>query len=280
MLSEHAERDNRFALRSLLKQMEEEQWKPSSNCKGVYVPKYSDRQPCTWHGRRKQSQLIPFQVMLDVAEFSLDYTMCRMPDGQILRQVKGIPMGDPLSPGMTVGTCAWMESEWLSTVAEKDKQYFKMKRFMDDILMAYVETPKWDSERFVADFTESECYQKPLRLEAGKEGTFLETRYWVEDGNIKHKLKNDNEGGKSNVWRYQHWYSNTSFMQKRATLTSCLRKVQLMASDPQRVREGALEKIAEFRRLRYPLSVLQKACNYLGATSGEGMWITVRGALR
>ena len=36
----------------------------------------------------------------------------------------------------------------------------------------------------------------------------------------------------------------------------------------------------EFRRLHYPLSVLQKACNYLGATSGEGTWITVRNALR
>ena len=102
----------------------------------------------------------------------------------------------------------------------------------------------------------------------------------MEDGNIKHKLKNDNEGGKDNVWRYQHFYSNTAFLQKRATLTACLRKAQSMASDPQRVREGALEKITEFRRLRYPLSVLQKACNYLGAMSGEGMWITVRNALR
>ena len=65
-----------------------------------------------------------------------------------------------------------------------------------------------------------------------------------------------------------------------ATLTACLRKVQDMGSDPERVREGAIAKIAEFRRLRYPLSVLKKACNCLGAKSGEGMWITVRNALR
>ena len=155
-----------------------------------------------------------------------------------------------------------------------------MKRFMDDIIMVYAQTPTWDSEQFVADFVASECYQQPLKLEEGKDDTFLETRFWVKDQQIKHKLKNDNEGGKDTVWRYQHWYSNTAFMQKRATLTACLRKVQNMASDPQRVREGALDKIAEFRRLRYPLSVLQKACNYLGASSGEGMWITVRNALR
>ena len=65
-------------------------------------------------------------------------------------------------------------------------------------------TTDWDGERFEADFAESHCYQEPLKLEAGKEGTFLETRYWVEDGKqIRHRLKNDNESGGANssVWR-------------------------------------------------------------------------------
>ena len=44
--------------------------------------------------------------------------------------------------------------------------------------------------------------------------------------------------------------------------------------------EGALEKIAEFRRLRYPINVLKKTCAYLGATTGIGTWIDVRDALR
>ena len=44
--------------------------------------------------------------------------------------------------------------------------------------------------------------------------------------------------------------------------------------------EGALAKIAEFRRLRYPINVLRKTCSYLGATTGVGAWITVRDALR
>ena len=151
---------------------------------------------------------------------------------------------------------------------------------MDDILMVYAKTEAWDGESFLRDFEESQCYQKPLKLEEGREGTFLETRYWTEDNTIKHKLKNDNEGGQKNVWRYQHWYSRTPFMQKRATLTACLRKAQSMASDPRQLYVGAVDKIAEFRRLRYPISVLQKACAYLGASSGEGMWITVRNALR
>jgi len=63
-------------------------------------------------------------------------------------------------------------------------------------------------------------------------------------------------------WRYQHWDSNSSAQQKRATVQACLRKVQAMASDPKLLSDAALDKIAEFRRLCYPLSDLRKTCNF------------------
>ena len=44
--------------------------------------------------------------------------------------------------------------------------------------------------------------------------------------------------------------------------------------------DAALNKAAEFRRLRYPLYPLQKACSRLGAITGEGAWITARDILR
>ena len=53
-----------------------------------------------------------------------------------------------------------------------------------------------------------------------------------------------------------------------------------MASTPREIFPAAKDKIAEFRRLRYTLSVLQKTCNFLGASTGESMWITVRNVLR
>ena len=189
-------------------------------------------------------------------------------------------MGDPLSPGMTVGTCAWMETKWLQTVPAEHHRFFKAKRFMDDILMVVAENEQWNAEQFIKDFASSTCYEAPLKLEKGNDGTFLETKYWQVGNHIRHKLKNVNEGGESVVWRYQHWYSNVPFLQKRATLTACLRKVHQMASDPAALGTSALDKVAEFRRLHYPESVLWKACNYLGATTGESMWITIRNTLR
>ena len=54
---------------------------------------------------------LPWDIMLEVLEFAAGNAYVRMPDSTILWQAEGIPMGDPLSPGMTIGTCAWMERE-------------------------------------------------------------------------------------------------------------------------------------------------------------------------
>jgi hypothetical protein len=67
---------------------------------GVYVPRFSDSQGCAWHTNKKSMQMIPFKVMLDVMDFCLEYTFIKMHDGKIKRQTEGIPMGDPLSPGI------------------------------------------------------------------------------------------------------------------------------------------------------------------------------------
>ena len=126
--------------------------------------------------RHKHHMPYKIEVMLDVMEFSLDYAIVRMPDGRLLRQTQGIPMGDPVSPAMMLSACAWMENEWSEALAPADKQFFRAKRFMDDILLAYVETPRWDAGRFVEDMQRSVVYQEPLKLERGHDGTFLETR--------------------------------------------------------------------------------------------------------
>ena len=78
---------------------------------------------------------------------ALDHAFVRMPDGTIRRQMEGIPMGDPLSPGMTIGTCAWMEDEWMQTIDEETKKYFRMKRYMDDVLYVYAKNENWEHEK-------------------------------------------------------------------------------------------------------------------------------------
>ena len=203
-----------------------------------------------------------------------------MPDGRLWHQRKGIPMGDPISPGMTIGACAWMEHEWMQTLSDEDKQYFKAVRYMDDILMLRAKSDRWDADGFARDFESSTCYMEPLKLESGKPDTFLETRIRIEpDGTIRHWLKNDNEQGQNNVWRYHHYHSHMPHLQKRAILTACLRKVHTMASDKEVLATSATYKIQEFLRLQYPPQMVRAACTYLAASTAEKTWLDVRDAI-
>ena len=191
-------------------------------------------------------------------------------------------MGDPLSPGMTIGACGWMEDEWMQTLSVETKSCFRAKRFMDDILLVHTRAAWWDHERFLRDFNESTCYHEPLKLEDGKEGVFLETsfRFDKEAGRFRYCLKNDNRlGEEPKVWRYQHFKSHAPFLQKRAVLLGCLRKVHAMASDAQMLRSSAQQKLAEFQRLQYPPGMLKGACRQLATVTGTRAWFDVRDAI-
>lgn len=55
--------------------------------------------------------------------------------------------------------------------------------------------------------------------------------------------------------------------------------VHKMASDKLALRQSALQKLNEFKRLGYPPGLLRGVCNFMGATTGEGTWIGVRNAI-
>ena len=101
------------------------------------MPMRGKKLKCSWRRISGGFRWIDFTVMLDVLEFSLDNAIFRMKDGRIVRQRKGIPMGDALSPAMTIGTCGWMEREWMNGLDVSTKGNFKAKRYMDDILFCF-----------------------------------------------------------------------------------------------------------------------------------------------
>jgi hypothetical protein len=247
---------------------------------GVTVPKFSRKKPCSWKRMQRGGIWLSFEVMLAVMEFTLDNAIVAMGDGDLRRQAHGIPMGLELAPGMTIGACGWMEHEWAQSIGALDKLCFRGKRYMDDIAIVYAKPSWWDHERFVRDFERSECYMEPLRLEPGKEGTFLETCFEVRGQTIRHWLKNENEPWEEpKVWRYQHFHSHSPFKQKRATMLACLRKAQHMASDQRALWDSAYAKLAEFQRMGYPRGMLWDACSRMGATTRDPTWFKIRALL-
>ena len=251
--------------------------KRSRGVEGVIVPKRSKKQPCQWKVRSMRGRvLLTFEVMLDVMEFALDNAVLAL-DGRLIRQAKGIPMGDPISPGMTIGACAWMEKEWLASIAEHNKGYFHAGRYMDDIIMLYTKAPWWDHERFLSDFERSECYMKPLKLEDSKPDTFLETSFKIDGNRVEHWLKNDNKCGEQpKVWRYQTYASYVPFARKKANLLASLGKVERMANTKAQLIPSAKAKLWEFERLGYPRGLRRLACAYVAMTSGNTEWLHIR----
>ena len=120
--------------------------------KGVFVPRSQNR-GCTWQAPRsdKGGKWIPSSVLFDIAMFSLDNAIMKL-NGDLLLQKQGIPMGDPVSPGMTIVACAWMERMWLTGLSPSVRGKLMAKRFMDDILLVYADGSDWNSDAMIMDF--------------------------------------------------------------------------------------------------------------------------------
>jgi hypothetical protein len=259
------------AMRELVAQMSR------SGRTGVWVPR-ADSKPCQWDRpeKRRVGTWIPFAELGDIMEFALTNAFVRMPDGRILKQTSGIPMGGPLSPAMCNGTCAWMEREWMSGLGATDKMCFSGARYMDDILLLTSQAAWWDRARFLEDFTRSECYWGPLKLEDAGMGCFLESTFFpTPNGEIRYRLKNVNEHTRT-VWRYHHYRSQVDYATKRAILFGALRKVDKMASDPEQLVISAMAKCEEFLYLEYPRGILRHMCTVLARETGHCAWLTVK----
>ena len=96
---------------------------------GVAVPRRSTTQPCSWKKDKRGTVWIPWEIMIDVAKFTLDNAFVKMDEGVYLQQVGGIPMGDAISPGMTIAACDWMEKKWLESTSNEAKERTRARRY-------------------------------------------------------------------------------------------------------------------------------------------------------
>ena len=180
-------------------------------------------------------------------------------------------MGDPLSPAMTILTCAWMEKEWMTSLQPIDRMFFRGARYMDDILLFTSKAEDWDSEKFLAHLLKSECYWKPLKLEEVQADKFLETTIERIDGSLAFRLKNENETS-NKVWRYHDYRSRLDYTTKRATISASLKRVDHNASNATQLRISAMAKCKEWISLGYPPGILQHLCATIAFTTKNDNW--------
>ena len=240
---------------------------------GVWVPKRSTLQPCKWsRGRSKKEMVfIPFKEMIDVVNFSLENTFVKMPDGKILKQDKGIPMGDPTSPGITIITCAWMEAKFIKQIPEQEKQNIRARRYMDDLLVLVARNNTKQQDEILEQLDDG-CYAD-LKLVPGKENTFLENTIKVNDDNsLEWWLKDDNKEQPNKIWRYTLVDSQAPYKQKVATIKATLKKAYKMGSNDSLRFMAIRRKLVEFRLLGFTASSLKQICKRLAIETDTKMW--------
>ena len=174
-----------------------------------------------------------------------------------------------------------MEHEWMQSLSDEVKEHFCAARYMDDILMFVKETPNFNCDKFLQDFEQSECYLDPLALEDGKDNTFLESTFHLNDKNgCTYWLKNENVAGQPpKIWRYAHFYSHGALIQKIRVLKATLHKLYKMASNDDILASSAIQKLYEFLALKYPAKIIASACNTMATTTRNPTWFRIRNSV-
>ena len=143
------------------------------------------------------------------------------------------------------------------------------------------ETPNFNCDKFLQDFEQSECYLDPLALEDGKDNTFLESTFHLNDKNgCTYWLKNENVAGQPpKIWRYAHFYSHGALIQKIRVLKATLHKLYKMASNDDILASSAIQKLYEFLALKYPAKIIASACNTMATTTRNPTWFRIRNSV-
>jgi hypothetical protein len=243
---------------------------------GVWVPR-SKKNPCTWkqkdrNMKRKTGTWMPLEELKDILIFALDNTYIKMDEDTVLRQTLGIPMGNALSPGICILTCAWMEKEWMASIDKETLERVRGARYMDDILLIYSNEIK---EKEFLESIKNHCYWEPLVLTECQTDTFLENKFFItKNSEIGFRLKNDNEETLK-IWRYNHYSSGMDYQTKRKVISAMLHKVHHHASDEAQLKISAKAKLKEFELLEYPKGILRYLCKEVGFQTGDNTWYEI-----
>ena len=96
-----------------------------------------------------------------------------------------------------------------------------------------------------------------------------------------HKLKNANKLGQPvTVWRYAHYDSYSSTIEKQRVLWATLQKVEKMCNDSYELYYSGLQKLNEFINLHYPLPLLRRVCSKMAVHTRNATWVKVRESLK
>ena len=245
----------------------------------INLPKFG-KGPAHWgYGDVDTRITLTFKQMLDIVSFSLENAFFILGD-KIIQQVHGIPMGDPMSPALCIGSCAYLEMKWFESLPANIQPHVKFTRYLDDIFMianiGQNGIPESDFLALKKEFTEN-CYPPCLELEetphdeyleckVQTEGNVITTRHWNK--NLTHMIAT----GKQHYYKHQHFGSHTTNHSKRGALIGTWTRMSDNTNTTEGLHMAICEKMFELNELKYPKKYVLKTLKYMHNKTKEEIW--------
>jgi hypothetical protein len=187
-----------------------------------------------------------------------------------LKQVKGVPMGSPLSPILAILVATYYEFMFLSNLSEEQKAKVAGIRYVDDIVIlgSYDDdniTDQKDTDCIIQDFIK--CYHKDLILEEEEikddQFIFLEGDITISKGkDFLMQIKNNNWDSVLNhnlqkIKRYVHWKSYSPLQIKKSIIFGAINRIIIHSSSDCLVFYSTIKLFFELRLLQYPWRIMK-----------------------
>lgn len=264
----------------------------SSNrrCKYIYVPR--DRNElCRYDNRAgrfcNDFYCLDLDLIYEVINVDLDNAVFNVGDIS-LKQTKGIPMGSPLSPVLSILVAAYYESRFFRSCSLDDRSRIEGIRYVDDIIALGIYDSDCRSDRMrtklVMDQFENHCYHDDLVLEketvVDNSCIFLEADMKIHVDYVEMKHKNVNWSSlvsysRQKIRRYVHWYSHTSGKHKRAVIIGTMKRIAVHSSSVNFIMESMMKLFFELRVLEYPWNFIRKVIDRL-CNSNAFPWMKIK----
>ena len=210
------------------------------------------------------------QNLIDILAFAIDNAFTRF-RGNIIKQVKGIPQGDSLSPAIAVGTCAFFEKKWFDNKSIEEQKAFSAYRYIDDVL-GIIDKGYEHWEALASDY-KNNCYPKELELTEDDNSHFLECEIIPNKGRIESKHWNKNAGlSKQIYYKGKHANSIGSIDSKIGAIMGTFLRIKRNCTTNDLFKIALNEKIQELRMIGYSGTTLKNIKYCLLTRHSDPSW--------
>ena len=240
------------------------------NCNFVSVHNNKNEKICIgnrmehfgWHN-------FDFDTLFEIVNMDLNNAIFSVGD-VILKQVKGVPMGSPLSPILAILVASYYEYMFFSNLSELEKDKVDGIRYVDDIVIigSYVAhdiIDKRHTDRLIDDFIR--CYHEDLVLEEEEikndQFVFLEGDISISNSDVfLMQIKNKNwesvlNDNSQKIKRYVHWKSYSPSQIKRSIIFGAINRIVIHSSSDCFIFYSVMKLFFELRLLQYPWRIMK-----------------------